>query len=120
VSAIVTHMKLYCLVVVVLLGLFAAGVFGKNKKHHFNEGDTIDFYVNNVGPYANPTETYEYYTLPFCKPEKIVKKSQRLGEYIQGDRAILSEYDLPFKSMLIALLIYVPLRVHFLLMFLSH
>lgn len=74
------------------------------KKHHYDEGEEIPFWVNNVGPYANPTETYEYYSLPFCRPThlredgKLIKKPQRIGEYIQGDRAVLSDYNLPFKK----------------------
>ena len=28
-------------------------------------------YVNKVGPYFNPHETYHYYQLPVCRPEKV-------------------------------------------------
>ncbi len=31
-------------------------------------------YVNKVGPYANPQETYHYYSLPVCRPTKVKKK----------------------------------------------
>ena len=27
-------------------------------------------YVNKVGPYFNPHETYHYYQLPVCRPDK--------------------------------------------------
>jgi hypothetical protein len=27
----------------------------------------VDLWVNKVGPYHNPQETYEYYKLPYCK-----------------------------------------------------
>lgn len=75
------------------------------KKHHYEVNEDIDFWVNNVGPHANPTETYEYYSLPYCEPTqrdekgKMIKKKQRMGQVIQGDRAVLSDYKLPFRSM---------------------
>ena len=31
----------------------------------------ITVYVNKVGPYFNPQETYHYYSLPVCRPEKV-------------------------------------------------
>ncbi|KAN0027149.1 hypothetical protein ACTFIU_009834 [Dictyostelium citrinum] len=69
-----------------------------SNKHHFKENDEVPFYVNNVGPYSNPTETYEFYTLPFCKPSSISYKKTKLGEILQGDSAVLSDYQFPFKS----------------------
>ncbi|GAM27660.1 hypothetical protein SAMD00019534_108360, partial [Acytostelium subglobosum LB1] len=65
--------------------------------HKYKHGDNIPFYVNNVGPFSNPTETYEYYTLPYCKPEHLTHKKTKLGEILKGDSAVLSDYDLPFK-----------------------
>ena len=29
-----------------------------------------------VGPFANPSEQYEYYTLPFCAPKTEIRKNQ--------------------------------------------
>ncbi|XP_067171069.1 LOW QUALITY PROTEIN: transmembrane 9 superfamily member 1 [Apteryx mantelli] len=31
-------------------------------------GDPVPLYVNTVGPYHNPGETYGYYALPVCRP----------------------------------------------------
>jgi transmembrane 9 superfamily protein 1 len=28
-------------------------------------------YVNKVGPYWNPHETYHYFSLPVCRPDKV-------------------------------------------------
>ncbi len=28
-------------------------------------------YVNKVGPYFNPQETYHYYSLPLCRPKRV-------------------------------------------------
>eukprot|EP01112_Ceratiomyxa_fruticulosa_P014609 TRINITY_DN4200_c0_g1_i1.p1 TRINITY_DN4200_c0_g1~~TRINITY_DN4200_c0_g1_i1.p1 ORF type:complete len:612 (-),score=94.66 TRINITY_DN4200_c0_g1_i1:182-2017(-) len=67
------------------------------KKHTYEVGEDIPFYVNNIHPYSNPTETYEYYSLPFCPPKGgLVYKKSKLGERIEGDKAVLSDYKLPF------------------------
>jgi hypothetical protein len=52
--------------------------------------------VTQVGPFANPSEQYEYYTLPFCAPKDEVRKSQHLGEVLAGDRMMETLYKLPF------------------------
>lgn len=52
--------------------------------------------VNNVGPYNNPAETYEFYSLPFCAPREITAHKQDLGEVIAGDRRTTSLYDIRF------------------------
>ncbi|KAJ8321887.1 hypothetical protein KUTeg_000358 [Tegillarca granosa] len=57
----------------------------------------VPVYVNKVGPYFNPHETYHYYQLPVCRPEKIEHKSLTLGEVLDGDRMALSLYDINFK-----------------------
>lgn len=31
----------------------------------------IVMYVNKVGPYFNPQETYHYYSLPICRPKRV-------------------------------------------------
>lgn len=40
-----------------------------------------------VGPFANPSELYQYYSLPFCRPTEIEEKWLDLGEVLKGDRA---------------------------------
>jgi hypothetical protein len=107
-------MKIHLASLLVLLAIVAT-IYAKKQKHHYEHLERIKFYVNNVGPYANPTETYEYYSLPFCKPKnntddegRVIKKKQRMGEYIQGDRAVWSDYELNFRgiyNMLIACLL---------------
>ena len=38
-------------------------------------------YANKVGPFSNPSETYQYYDLPFCRPEGgLEHKPETLGE----------------------------------------
>ncbi|KAL0391656.1 UNVERIFIED_CONTAM: Transmembrane 9 superfamily member 1 [Sesamum radiatum] len=34
----------------------------------YQADETVTLWVNKVGPYNNPQETYNYYSLPFCHP----------------------------------------------------
>lgn len=74
----------------------------------------ITVYVNKVGPYFNPQETYHYYSLPVCRPSKVswslISKqvqspgdhpqirhaSLSLGEVLAGDRKAVSDYSIGF------------------------
>lgn len=47
-----------------LLLLGCVVVSGKSYK----VGDEITLFANKVGPFQNPTETYQFYNLPFCQP----------------------------------------------------
>ncbi|BFZ21599.1 hypothetical protein BsWGS_24638 [Bradybaena similaris] len=64
----------------------------------YKEGDKVLIYVNKVGPYFNPHETYHYYQLPVCRPNKIEHKSLTLGEVLDGDRMAESLYDITFRT----------------------
>jgi len=37
---------------------------------------------------------YEYYSLPMCKPEKVVYQTENLGEVLRGDRIVNTKYDI--------------------------
>ena len=65
----------------------------------YQEGDVVDLYANVVGPFANPTETYQYYTLPLCAPRPEHKeKLLGLGEVLAGHRLVQGPYTLKFKQ----------------------
>ena len=55
-------------------------------------------YANKVGPWDSPSETYHYYQLPVCRPEKIVNKALSLGEVLSGDRMAESMFDVQFQG----------------------
>jgi hypothetical protein len=45
------------------------------------------------------SETYQYYSLPFCTPEEGKKyRPEDLGEVLEGDRLVNSPYDLQFAT----------------------
>jgi transmembrane 9 superfamily protein 2/4 len=39
---------------------------------------------------------YEYYSLPYCRPQKIVPFAENLGEVLRGDRIENSVYQVHF------------------------
>jgi transmembrane 9 superfamily protein 3 len=58
-------------------------------------------WVNKVGPYNNPQETYNYYSLPFCKSGKGAAATHKwggLGEVLEGNELIDSEIEIRFKG----------------------
>ncbi|XP_052763793.1 transmembrane 9 superfamily member 1-like isoform X2 [Mya arenaria] len=77
----------------VVLALFTT-VFSSK----YEENAKVVMYVNKVGPYFNPHETYHYYQLPVCRPDKIEHKSLTLGEVLDGDRMAVSMYNINFKQ----------------------
>eukprot|EP00052_Salpingoeca_macrocollata_P016687 m.134589 g.134589 ORF g.134589 m.134589 type:complete len:587 (+) comp20140_c0_seq1:145-1905(+) len=81
--------------VVCLLGAVALAA---GAPHVFKEGEEVPMYVNKVGPYFNTHETYHYYSLPVCHPDKIVHRSLTLGEVLDGDRMAEALYKIHFKK----------------------
>lgn len=65
--------------------------------NRYKQGDSVMLYVNKVGPYHNPQETYHYYQLPVCAPSQIRHKSLTLGEVLDGDRMAESLYKISFR-----------------------
>ncbi|KAH0921027.1 hypothetical protein HID58_021045 [Brassica napus] len=71
---------------------------GSGSSTRYNAGDHVPLFVNKVGPLHNPSETYQYYDLPFCRPEPVIEKQETLGEVLNGDRLMSSLYELKFKE----------------------
>ncbi|KAK9727006.1 hypothetical protein RND81_05G251500 [Saponaria officinalis] len=72
--------------------------FSSPINHVYSVGDQVPFFANKVGPLNNPSETYEYYELPFCPPDQLIKKKESLGEVLNGDRLTNTRYDIKFKE----------------------
>nr|XP_028560736.1 LOW QUALITY PROTEIN: transmembrane 9 superfamily member 1 [Podarcis muralis] len=85
---------LVLLLLVFLLSLLSTA----SSETHYQRGDPVMLYVNKVGPYHNPQETYHYYQLPVCSPENIRHKSLTLGEVLDGDRMAESMYEIRFRE----------------------
>lgn len=65
-------------------------------EHRYKVDDAVPLYVNKVGPYYNPSETYGYYSLPFCRPDHLEEKQETLGEILNGDRLVTAPYKVKF------------------------
>lgn len=76
----------------------------KAAGQQYKTGDQVELWVNKVGPYANPQEAYEYYTLPYCATNKhpIHKfnepKPHSLGEILGGHSLRNSGHNIRFIS----------------------
>ncbi|KAK7263401.1 hypothetical protein RJT34_30990 [Clitoria ternatea] len=73
-------------------------VTASSSDHHYDVGDVVPFFVNKVGPFNSPSETYEHYDLPFCTPDPIVRKKESLGEVLNGDRLSNGLYEFKFRE----------------------
>eukprot|EP00913_Durusdinium_trenchii_P014908 g13982.t1 len=63
----------------------------------FDDDQEIQVSMNKVWPYSNPTETYEYYDFPFCKPKTVMPHFMTLGQVLRGDRLVNSLYPMHMK-----------------------
>ncbi|CAJ1349693.1 unnamed protein product [Effrenium voratum] len=63
----------------------------------FEDDQEIQVSMNKVWPYSNPTETYEYYDFPFCKPKIVMPHMMTLGQVLRGDRLVNSLYPMHMK-----------------------
>ncbi|KAI3774486.1 hypothetical protein L1987_49044 [Smallanthus sonchifolius] len=82
--------------------LISSPVFASEYDHKYQSDDQINLWVNKVGPYNNPQETYNYYSLPFCRPSGNPgvpgHKWGGLGEVLGGNELIDSQIDIKFQK----------------------
>jgi len=82
-----------------VLLLFVAVTVADEESHLYMVGDTVDLWLNKIGPYHNPQETYTYYSLPFCQPENsqnAKKHSGGIGEILEWNELIQSVMAMTF------------------------
>mmetsp|Transcript_30691 Transcript_30691/g.94947 ORF Transcript_30691/g.94947 Transcript_30691/m.94947 type:complete len:504 (+) Transcript_30691:140-1651(+) len=78
-----------------ILGLMAYPILGHALGPHYAAHEPLQVIANKVGPFNNPSETYEYYSLPFCSRSK-KKRREDFGERLVGDRKVVSPYEVTF------------------------
>lgn len=66
-------------------------------------GEPVTLWVNKVGPYDNPTLTFNYHALPYCRPAaaegtKPAKRFGGLGEVLTGNDLLDSQLRLTFRE----------------------
>jgi len=83
---------------VVFFSLIFICVTCDEHSHKYSDAEEVLLWVNKVGPYRNPQETYKYYSLPFCRPKRDVEsRFEGLGEALQGYELIQSDMQVFFK-----------------------
>lgn len=67
--------------------------------HRYQDGEEVVLWMNTVGPYVNHQETYNYFSLPFCRgPKKDISHyHETIAEAIQGVELEFSGLDMKFK-----------------------
>eukprot|EP00906_Rhabdomonas_costata_P000764 RCo001006 len=70
--------------------LFLIVANGDEGSHTYEDGEIVKVWVNKIGPFNNPLETYPYFSLPLCRPsaEEWSQKFPSLGEALQGDELV--------------------------------
>ncbi|MFH4984148.1 hypothetical protein AB6A40_010857 [Gnathostoma spinigerum] len=68
--------------------------------HLYRPEDEVVLWMNTVGPYNNRQETYEYFSLPFCRgtKESIGHYHETFGEALLGVELEFSGLDIKFKD----------------------
>jgi len=61
---------------------------GGEETHHYEKDEHVVLWMNTVGPYHNRQETYEYFSLPFCKGDEHedvgkVRHHHNIGDALQ-------------------------------------
>ena len=89
------------MLIVFLLVLFSSILvsFGDDNNHKYKDDEIVTLWVNTVGPYHNPQETYPYYQLPFCKPDLGINTHKRpsgIGEILEGNELRNSGFKVHF------------------------
>lgn len=83
-----------CLLQLLLL-LLSVDVARATESSHskpYVDGEPVNVWVNKVGPFRNPQETYKYFALPFCRPDvEVETHAEGLGEALQGYELVKSK-----------------------------
>lgn len=68
--------------------------------HRYEENEEVVLWMNTVGPYVNHQETYNYFSLPFCRgPKKEISHyHETIAEALQGVELEFSGLDMKFKA----------------------
>ncbi|CAI9779675.1 unnamed protein product [Fraxinus pennsylvanica] len=61
------------------------------------KGDILKVKVNKLASVKTQLP-YSYYSLPYCKPDKIVDSAENLGEVLRGDRIENSPYEFKMRE----------------------
>jgi hypothetical protein len=63
---------------------------------YYKNGDKIPVEVDKIWPKSNPSESYDYFSLPFCPPKEQV--GEGFAYAITGSRKYISNYNIEFTG----------------------
>lgn len=70
--------------------------------HHYERDEHVQLWTNTVGPYHNRQETYEYFSLPFCRGafERGVthRHHDNIGDALQGVELTSAGLEIKFQQ----------------------
>ena len=81
-----------CIALACLLSAASAFYLPGVAPQDYATGELLQMKVNKLSSVKTQLP-YEYYTLPYCKPDKVVHSVENLGEVIRGDRIENSVYS---------------------------
>lgn len=74
-------------------------VYADVETHEYAPGEEVVVWVNKIGPFNNPQETYTYNTLPFCRApgaEDPEAHALGIGEILEGNELLNSGQQIKF------------------------
>ncbi|KAJ0981229.1 hypothetical protein J5N97_009484 [Dioscorea zingiberensis] len=83
------------LALILILGVTT--VSSTTSSHRYNASDPVPLYINKIGPYANPIESYRYLDLPFCSSELAREEKETLAQVLDGGRPVVAPFELKFR-----------------------
>ncbi|KAH9613601.1 hypothetical protein KSS87_003195 [Heliosperma pusillum] len=84
---------------IVISFLFSSLSLASQSDHKYEADEQVILWVNKVGPYNNPQETYNYFSLPFCHPQgHVAHRWGGLGEVLGGNELIDSQLSIKYKK----------------------
>ena len=85
--------------ILVLICTLVVSIVAANEAKRYELHTVLPVVANTVGPFNNPTETYPYYSLPFCiHSGKQRRHKQDLGEVLSGSRKHSTPYEVTFMD----------------------
>ena len=85
------------LALVVAVGVAQAFYLPGVPPRSYKRNEPVELLVNKIES-VHTQLAFEYYSLPFCEPDKVKEKHENLGEVLAGDRLASSLYELNARS----------------------
>lgn len=100
-SKLAAHSNIFKFIAIIQIVLFNIIQISKcdEHTHRYKDNEEVVLWMNTVGPYVNHQETYNYFSLPFCRgPKKEISHyHETIAEAIQGVELEFSGLDMKFK-----------------------